>query len=673
MLTNRGLWHSKGEHSGTEWFKIPAQTEAEAFKYIDNVITGLEGKKARKKLKLRVTQNRTLQQAMNIIANGGSIISIIANLCPRFGKTLWALALFNKLTEIYSNRVMLLPAYWLAVHASFIDELDEYSDFNDIVQIDDNDPDASSKAHDAIEQGLRIVITTSLHGDLLEWTKKHEWIKNIPNEEIFNFSDEGDFGTHTNNQKDKLHFLFDDKAVPATDRKFVSIYASGTNVQRLTKCSRKIDGVIYTSYAQLEKTEPNIIHRKFFCSEVSSLKKEVEALNEKVMPSWVKIHSKPLANEAFLGKLFQSLVGEDTLRTELNLSNLAGEHIDCFMLLVSANKKEMGQLGKIAARFIPDWHIKILNGDFTTNFKAEDETIRKLNEAKIAGKKGVIIIANQMGSRSYSIPAIQATVIAFDRGSVDAIQQKVSRCLTPATKKKPMYDSSTTKTHGVIVDLSFDPNRSENIERIVLEEAIQVQRSGEVGDFVAAVKYVLSSIDLFKIKYGNTVPVTEEEMFGIFGDNDAMLKVADISVDIAAVLDSSLFDIFANVTSCGGKKGKKDVLGKGVKNTIIEGSNTKKNAGKDADVRNAEKIINDAIHALNMSATSVYYLAEKGESYRECLQIVAKDKAKNAEFIEFFGVKAADVIELLDAGALNEAILDVIVQNSKPNPNDFLF
>lgn len=210
VLTKQGLWHS-GEHGGTEWFKIPGNTEAEAFKYIDNVITSLEGNKTRKALKLRKTQERTLQQAMDIIAKcSGESSSIIANLCPRFGKTVWALSLFNRISEKYGNRVMLLPAYWLAVHASFIDELDEYADFNDIVQIND-DEDAEMQARDAITQGMRIVVPLSLHGDISSWIVKHDWLATIPNDQIFMFADEGDFGTHAENQVNKLKFLFNER------------------------------------------------------------------------------------------------------------------------------------------------------------------------------------------------------------------------------------------------------------------------------------------------------------------------------------------------------------------------------------------------------------------------------------------------------------------------------
>jgi hypothetical protein len=449
---------------------------------------------------------------------------------------------------------------------------------------------------------------------------------------------------------------------------FVKVYASGTNVQRLARCSDHINGVIYTAYSQLETTEPGIIRRRFYCTHVADLKREVELLDEKVMPSWTKIWDKPLGNSAFVTKLLESLTGEDTLRPELNLSNMAGEPIDCFMLLVSADKAPMKHIADIAARALPQWHVKVLNGDYTTNKDAEGETHRDINEARRAGKKGVIIVANQMGSRSYSISEIQATVIAYDRGSVDATVQKVSRCLTPG---KTYHGSD--KTHGVIVDLSFDPNRAENIQRLILEEAIQVQRS-DASDFTAAVRFVLSSVDLFKLnEYGCVEEVQEEDMFRILGDNDNLLKVADVAVDIRAALDSGVFDILANVnTPVRGPASKRPVVGQGAINSIKKGSATGGREPTNSEKRNLEKIINEAIRALNFSATSVYFLAGGGDGYRKCLELIAAESSRDGEFLELFGISASDAITLLEHRALNEAILDVVVQNSRQVDNVFL-
>lgn len=206
ILALEGLHHTDGK--GTEWFKIPGKTIEDAHSYIDALVEQFEGKKVRNKVKLRTLQQKALDEAMEIIANGGSIVTVIANLCPRFGKTIWALMLFNAISEKYGNRVMLLPAYWLSVHSSFEGELQEYDDFLDIALIDPSKEGAEQAALHALDNNQRIIIPVSLHGDYNEWTVKHTWISQISNNDIFMFADEGDFGTHADNQKKKLDFIF---------------------------------------------------------------------------------------------------------------------------------------------------------------------------------------------------------------------------------------------------------------------------------------------------------------------------------------------------------------------------------------------------------------------------------------------------------------------------------
>lgn len=200
ILIREGLHHRDGK--GTEWFKIPGKTIQEAYDYIDALVAQFEGKKVRNKVDLRNLQQKALDEAMDIIARGGNIVTVIANLCPRFGKTIWALMLFNSISEQYGNRVMLLPAYWLSVHSSFIDELKLFDDFLDIALVQDE----VSAIH-ALDNNQRIIIPVSLHGDYDEWIEKNKWIADINNNDIFMFADEGDFGTHADNQVKKLEYI----------------------------------------------------------------------------------------------------------------------------------------------------------------------------------------------------------------------------------------------------------------------------------------------------------------------------------------------------------------------------------------------------------------------------------------------------------------------------------
>jgi predicted HAD superfamily phosphohydrolase YqeG len=74
--------------------------------------------------------------------------------------------------------------------------------------------------------------------------------------------------------------------------------------------------------------------------------------------------------------------------------------------------------------------VKLINGDETTNRKAENEAKRVVKQAK-REKKKVVLVSNDMASRSFSVSEIDTVFLFFDRGSYASITQKISRVLTP--------------------------------------------------------------------------------------------------------------------------------------------------------------------------------------------------------------------------------------------------
>jgi hypothetical protein len=106
-------------------------------------------------------------------------------------------------------------------------------------------------------------------------------------------------------------------------------------------------------------------------------------------------------------------------------------------------------------------------------------------------------------------------------------------------------------------------------------------------------------------------------------------------------------------------------VGEDAINSIKKGQGVQTRELTDQERKEIQKIINEAIKALNMSATSVYDLANGGESYRECLLAISVNETYDQEFKDLYGIKSADAVKLVDEGVLNGAILDVIVQNSK--------
>lgn len=657
-LAAKGL---KVKEGGQEFFTIPVSGDIyeeridQVRKYIDAIVTELEGEKVRDRVILRAIQCEKINEALNIIKNAKkNTVSIVANLAPRFGKTIFGLSLFNELHRKNNIHTMIVPLYYL--HNSFAVEIDRFSDFNDVVYIDADETNAEKKYNDAINSNKRAVIKISLNRSFDEWSQKHEWISKIPCDKKYTFCDEGDFGTWTQEQKKKIECITQEN-VENPEAPQVIISASGTNAQRLASITKQVDGVLYVSYSELEQTE-DVIKRQFYMLNLDSIIKHVANVCDEHKPSWFKIWKKPYANLAILTEFIRSLVGRETLRPELNLSNITGEDIGCFIIMTNADKNGMKEAAEIFRKEIGDeWHIKVLNGDYTTNNKATAETKQEINEAKIAGKRGVIIITNQMGTRSYSVPEVQATVIAYDCGSVESTTQKLSRCLTPGLT----YNGSEKK-YGHIVDLSFDPNRSENLIGLLLDEIIHVKKSKGISHS-DAIRYVLACINFFQIKFGTPVRVNENDMFNMLSNEDNLLRVADVTADVQSALGiiHELEKIHTN--SSHNSRSKKKAIS-GVINSITENKNNKNNLS-DKQKKNLEKMINQAVKSLNMSATSVYNLANDGETYRECIEIIKNDEAKANEFKELIGVRPSTVEVILDNGVLNENLLDLIVDISK--------
>ena len=601
---------------------------------------------------------------------------VIANLCARFGKTKWALRFFGTLNKKLGTNVMMLPAYWLSVHSSFTEELNEHDEFLDIVHVDTASATAEEDAMLALADGKRLLITISLHGKLDAFTAKHSWFSKLDKSKTFVFADEGDFGTHTDSNIEKMDILLGDGA-----EDLVEIYASGTNVQRLAKGAGRVTGVVYTTYSELEATETTVVKRKFFGTNVASLADTVEQLGDAVQPNWAKIWGKPMANKVMIEGIVRSMFGLDIndagdIHNELNISYITQDDVRVIMLYVSptTTNAAMNQIGRIAETALGKDGVvtQVLNGDNTTNKKAQKETEAIITRAQQDGKNGLLIISNSMGSRSYSVPQIQAAVMAYDRGSVDATGQKTSRPLTPTKKDVKLWDGRD-KEYGYIVDFAFDPNRNENIEKLIIEEAVSMARSGgvdgDIDSYQKAVKQFANTSNYFRVgPHGEPMEVTEAEMFGIMGSNENLLKVADITVDVDAIIDNGLMSKLMDVNVVSNPAMKKLIAGENSKTKVVikEAEGERETAEVDYDRVKLEKILNEAIKALNKSATSVAILAGTGESYRACIELLVKD----AEFVDMFGVDASVVLELLEVGALNEAILDVIVQNSKAVKKD---
>ena len=84
--------------------------------------------------------------------------TILAELCARFGKTLWSGALIREL-EI---PVTIIVSYVLTSFTSFKKELRSFEQFRDLVLIDSSDDEYKKRINDAVSNGQQVVIFVSM-------------------------------------------------------------------------------------------------------------------------------------------------------------------------------------------------------------------------------------------------------------------------------------------------------------------------------------------------------------------------------------------------------------------------------------------------------------------------------------------------------------------------------
>jgi hypothetical protein len=647
-----GLKIKKEERGkGTEWFKLGYSIE-ECKTKIENTIESFN-QSTGKSFTIRTAQKRTLDEAIKIYdSTDKDRVNIVANLAPRFGKTLWILMLFNE----FGKKVLVLPSAVLSTHTSFKEDIKNFQGFEDVEYITTHkNPNYAKQIEIALSKNKRVVVTVSL---FTKNEKDLKYIRDMPNNDKFLCVDEGDFGAWTDLKRKILEYL-----MPNNDTgKYCFVSMSGTNIARMVTGSEYIDGVITSTYMELELTEKGIVRRKYVDLKLSNMDKYVKDLTKDDYFSWTKVTANPYKSENFLKEFISGLTGNTNNRNYngLNLSNMMEEEFNCGMMFFSGTNKNINKIAANFRKVIPKWEIIVLNSEYTSNKEAEDVVKNQINLAKLSGSEGVLILSNTMGSRSFSIPEIQATILCYDKGGIDQTIQKSSRCLTPGINM-----NGDLKEYGYIVSCSMNPNRTTadiiSDSNLISEAAIQSEISGE--DYTTTIKKLLNNVSILSTdEYGNRVNLVEDEeamtnLIKELSSAKELIKVAsalcnpDIILNNPDMLKSFLGMSFGKA----GEVEKKEVeLPEG--NTFAvssESESDKKISGKKGNSN--EDIIRKNIKTLVYSASMLVSMVE-GRTYRECLKNIDNDIFKSVWTID------KDVaLSALDVNALPEKWLDVIV------------
>jgi hypothetical protein len=387
------------------------------------------------------------------------------------------------------------------------------------------------------------------------------------------------------------------------------------------------------------------------------MNKLLEDFDKDVLPNINKILEKARSQEKFIAAVFQDLLGYQPIYG-MNLSQAAGEIINHLMLFVNISKKSMEALAEIIEKYCEEHKVLILNGDYIDNKGAEGltkEELVRLQNGYYPGRDKLLVITNMMGTRSYSIPEIQACLFMQEGGDVYPYMQKYSRCLTP--------DEHGIKKFGYIFDFAFDQSKTRNsVMSVAVEAALLIRQKGKT--YPEAVREVLNSVNIKDIVSGNWI--NADEVIKQFEDNNKLLEIANAHTRITIEdLTSEEIEAFGELAkrSSGSKEERAEIdktiaTGKTFDSVQTASGRPKKNPLK--------VIVEKAIRMINGSATTVLALSNyQGETFLECVDIIDADAELRREFCELYGVYPNTIKRLADR--LEISTLDMIVRMSKYN------
>ena len=249
--------------------------------------------------------------------------------------------------------------------------------------------------------------------------------------------------------------------------------------------------------------------------------------DEELLPSWGKLGAEPLKAKGFLTYMLQAIFEgkHDSLELDVDYqTQVIADRRVAMMFIASASNKNLMDITKIAQQAVSSWIVITLCGDKDNRINGQRITNRNseqmVKEVIEGSDKQVLILSNQMASRSFSIPEITELYLAYDNGDNGATTQKMSRTLTPSDQSKV----------GKVFSLSFDPNRDDKFDAMVMEAAIKVKKTGE--SIISAMRRVLKSLDIFQCTEDGAVKFDEssfiKDAMSRNGLSRAMGKISDV-------------------------------------------------------------------------------------------------------------------------------------------------
>jgi hypothetical protein len=279
-----------------------------------------------------------------------------------------------------------------------------------------------------------------------------------------------------------------------------------------------------------------------------------------------------------------------------------------------------------------------------SNATAERE-VREAIELAEKTSQHVLILSAGMAQRSFSVPQITELYLAYDTGDNGATIQKMSRTLTPHKAGKV----------GRVVSLSFDPNRDDKFDAMMIETAQNYKKNHGIKDLKQALRDVLRTVDIFRCQPNGAVKIEVDEYLEQALSRKSIDRVIgkiapinELSAAEVTALASGNVDVFRSARKEAAARGKTRL------NVVKKKSGANKTDASDKELKLAREMI--VTISQNIDIIKFY----GGSTIEEAFAIMDAEGASIQDDVtEQFGVPYNMVKELVLTNFINRDLLDL--------------
>ena len=486
------------------------------------------------------------------------------------------------------------------------------------------------------------------------------------NENRLVFIDEADFGVHQQKQVDALK--------DARGPNDVVILMTGTNSDKavstwqadyfmsvtypelvIEKKLKSTDTKTNLKYFKVDPTRHElVVDMQLFQMDLKGAVDYTIAqdpnLDRAELASWSKFAAKPIKAKGLwtniLQAIFEAKHGLDELNIDLQTNEVPDHRVSMMFLPGSTGvaNGDLALIGRMAQDALKGFVVITVSGDEMTNREAERKVKEQIEKAK-KNNQSVLILSAGMAQRSFSVGEITELYLAYDNGDSGATIQKISRALTPHTLGKV----------GRIVSLSFDPNRDDKFDDLVLVTAQNFQKT-HGGDMRQALDTVLRTIDIFNCTADGGIKLLRdeylEELLATGRLSRVIGKISDVSKltpeEIMALATGDIAVYHAAKVDAAQKgktrKGKLTVNGKAVSPATFQKM-----------LAEAKKMITTIVENLD-----ILTYGTSSANIHEALAKLVNNPVKQAEVKKHFNVDFEIINDLFEREIINSRMVELL-------------